>query len=228
MSDIEDEKGNDSDASYDDNSSIGDVSDDNDSIAIEGEIDEDELEFEDLAALELKVQEQRKRNTNTAIAHNDYDDEVENISVSSGSDDSSEEEDEDEYTERFKKIDATMKQEHIENYHNTCLQLNYQEIASLSVVVRNDRGEVIDPFHRTIPILTKYERARILGQRTKQINNGASIFVKPRQETLDGYLIALQELEEKKIPFIIRRPLPNGNSEYWKVKDLEYLHELAY
>ena len=32
-----------------------------------------------------------------------------------------------------------------------------------------------------------------------------------------------KELEEKKIPFIIRRPLPNGGSEYWNVSDLELL-----
>ena len=40
---------------------------------------------------------------------------------------------------------------------------------------------------------------------------------------LNGIRIAEKELEEKKIPFIIRRPLPNGGSEYWKVEDLENL-----
>jgi hypothetical protein len=29
------------------------------------------------------------------------------------------------------------------------------------------------------------------------------------------------ELKQKRIPFIIRRPLPNGGSEYWRVQDLE-------
>ena len=29
------------------------------------------------------------------------------------------------------------------------------------------------------------------------------------------------ELKLKRIPFIIRRPLPNGGSEYWKIQDLE-------
>jgi DNA-directed RNA polymerase subunit K/omega len=38
---------------------------------------------------------------------------------------------------------------------------------------------------------------------------------------IDGYLIALKELEQKRIPFIIQRPLPNGTSEYWRVSDLE-------
>ena len=41
---------------------------------------------------------------------------------------------------------------------------------------------------------------------------------------IDGYTIALQELKEGKIPFIIRRPLPNGASEYWKINDLERLY----
>ena len=40
---------------------------------------------------------------------------------------------------------------------------------------------------------------------------------------IDGLTIAEEELKQKKIPFIIRRPLPNGASEYWKVKDLEML-----
>ena len=38
-----------------------------------------------------------------------------------------------------------------------------------------------------------------------------------------AHLIALKELEEKKIPVIIRRPIPNGASEYWHLKDLEIL-----
>jgi len=40
---------------------------------------------------------------------------------------------------------------------------------------------------------------------------------------IDGYLIALKELDQKKIPFIIQRPLPNGGSEYWRLCDLEML-----
>jgi hypothetical protein len=36
-------------------------------------------------------------------------------------------------------------------------------------------------------------------------------------------LIALKEYEEKKIPFIIKRPLPNGGCEFWRFADLEIL-----
>ena len=91
----------------------------------------------------------------------------------------------------------------------------------MSKVVRNAQGIIIDLLHRTIPFLTKYEKARILGQRAKQINSGAYPFVKVPENVIDGYIIAEMELKQKRIPFIIRRPLPNGGSEYWKVQDLE-------
>ena len=47
--------------------------------------------------------------------------------------------------------------------------------------------------------------------------------VQTEPSVIDGYLIALKEFEEKKIPYIIKRPLPNGGCEYWKLSDLEIL-----
>jgi hypothetical protein len=40
---------------------------------------------------------------------------------------------------------------------------------------------------------------------------------------IDGYVIAQIELEQKRIPFIIRRPIPGGGCEYWNLKDLEMI-----
>jgi hypothetical protein len=40
---------------------------------------------------------------------------------------------------------------------------------------------------------------------------------------INGMLIAEKELYEKVLPFIIRRPLPNGGSEYWHMSDLELI-----
>ena len=64
---------------------------------------------------------------------------------------------------------------------------------------------------------------RVLGQRTKQINSGSQSFVEVPPHILDGYVIAEKELLEKKLPFIIQRPLPGGGQEYWHLKDLEIL-----
>ena len=90
--------------------------------------------------------------------------------------------------------------------------------------MRDTHNIIIDDLHKTIPFLTKYEKARILGQRAKQIDSGASPFVKVPDNIIDGYIIAEIELQEKKIPFIIRRPIPGGGSEYWNLKDLEIIN----
>ena len=72
--------------------------------------------------------------------------------------------------------------------------------------------------------MSKYEKTRILGQRAKQLNSGNKPFIVVPKNIMDGYLIAQEELMQKKLPFIIRRPLPNGGSEYWRIKDLEILY----
>ena len=123
----------------------------------------------------------------------------------------------------FNKFSKELKDNYLVNFHPESKNHNYEEIRALAQVKRNTKNVIVDELHKTIPILTKYERARILGQRAKQIDSGAKPFVHIDKTINDGYLIATRELEEKKIPFIIRRPLPNGGSEYWKVQDLEII-----
>ena len=134
--------------------------------------------------------------------------------------DDDEEDDDENYLQKF---DETLKTNIIADYHPELKQHNNDEVDVLSNVVRDKNGLIIDPLHRTIPILTKYEKARILGERAKQLNSGATPFVEVESSIIDGYLIALKEFDEKKIPFIIKRPLPNGGCEYWKLKDLEFI-----
>jgi len=126
-------------------------------------------------------------------------------------------------SEYFQKLKSNVRESYVDTYHPETMSHNYDEIQTLARVVRNSAGVIVDDLHRTIPIMTKYEKTRILGQRAKQINEGAPTFIKIDSTVIDGYLIAVKELEQKKTPFIIRRPLPNGGSEYWRVQDLEIL-----
>lgn len=130
----------------------------------------------------------------------------------------------DDMDKKLKKFDSEVRDEYLANFHPECMMQNYDEIYNLARVVRDDRGIIVDELHKTLPILTKYERTRVLGQRAKQINDGGTPFVKVPEGVIDGYLIALKELEEKKIPFIIRRPLPNRGSEYWHLEDLQVVN----
>lgn len=132
--------------------------------------------------------------------------------------------DEDELNENYlQKLDHDVKQNIISEFHPELNTHSMEEVEASCTVIRDDRGVIIDPLHRTIPFVTRYEKARAIGERAKQINSGAKPFVEIDQSMIDGYLIALKEFEEKKIPFIIRRPLPNGTSEYWRLSDLEII-----
>jgi DNA-directed RNA polymerase subunit K/omega len=123
----------------------------------------------------------------------------------------------------LQKFDKEITKDYIMDFHPECLNHNYDEIKALSKVTRDEFNIIIDPLHKTIPFLTKYEKARILGQRSKQIECGAKPLVKVPENIIDSYLIAELELEQKAMPFIIRRPIPSGGSEYWNLKDLEYI-----
>lgn len=136
-------------------------------------------------------------------------------------DDDDEDDNDDEYLQKF---NHEINKNYIDEFHPECLIHNYDEISKLTMVIRDKDGIIIDPFHRTIPFLTKYEKTRVLGQRAKQIENGAKPFINVPENIIDSYVIAELELKEKKIPFIIRRPLPSGSSEYWNLKDLEIVH----
>ena len=135
------------------------------------------------------------------------------------------EEDDNELDDSYlQKFDTELVKNYIDEFHPECLNHNYEEIRKMSVVTKNPDGIIVDPLHKTIPYLTKYERARILGQRATQIENGAKPMVNIGDGSIiDSYIIADLELREKKIPFIIRRPIPGGGSEYWNLKDLEFI-----
>ena len=171
-------------------------SDDDSDIEVEGDGDEPNVQSKPVKA--------NKGKKPTAIIDEDDDDEY------------------DEYDENYlQKFDNEVIRNYVNSFHPECMNHNYEEIAKLSIVVKNSDGIIVDPLHRTIPYLTKYERARVLGQRAKQIETGAKPLVKVPESIVDGYIIAELELREKKIPFIIRRPIPGGGCEYWSIRDLE-------
>jgi len=150
---------------------------------------------------------------------------IENEEDEDDEDDEDDEEDSDEDDDiDLKKFDIDLNNNVLNSYHPSTKQISYEEVLALSKITRNSKGLIIDPFHTTIPILSRYEFAKIIGIRTKQLNHGSTPFIDNLDPNIiDGYTIAMKEFKLKKIPFIIKRPLPNGINEYWNVKDLEYV-----
>lgn len=209
------------DESDDESSVITDIDD------INSEVDEDEEDLSDLEGVE-ETKEGENPLTNMPGSkrekkqiYTERDDDGDGKYLEMNNEDDGEEESDTEDENYLMKFDKEVRENYIVNFHPESIIHNYSEIQSLIQVVRDKSGMIVDPLHRTVPFLTKYEQTRIIGQRTKQLNNGAKPFIKVDENIIDGYVIALKELEQKKIPFIIRRPLPNGGSEYWKLEDLQ-------
>ncbi len=77
-----------------------------------------------------------------------------------------------------------------------------------------------DPNHTSLPFLTVYERTKILGTRANQIADGAKPFVKVPEHMTEPLEIAKLELEQRRLPFIVKRPMPDGTFEYWRLSDM--------
>ena len=87
-------------------------------------------------------------------------------------------------------------------------------------------SRMVPPDQRTTKaILTKYERVRLLSDRTTQLTRGAKPMVK-NVELLTSKQIAELELKYDVIPLKIRRPLPDNTYEIWWTKELMHDREL--
>jgi DNA-directed RNA polymerase subunit K/omega len=104
--------------------------------------------------------------------------------------------------------------ESILDYKETVLQ----KLPLTSVLPGSE--SVLDQNHKSPPFLTQYEKTRVLGFRANQLAQGAPPFINVPPHILQTLDIARMELAEKKLPFIIKRPMPDGTFEYWRLRDL--------
>ena len=187
--------------------------------------EEDEIDINDDSDVEPDINENfdnddelisnlnGKNKVNGKVENTGYDDNISPINSDVDSDD-------EDYLQKF---DENIRKNFIENNHPECLIDNLHLVESLSKITRNNDGIIIDDYHKTVPFLTKYEKTRVIGQRIQQLNNGAKVYVNVSDDIIDNNVIAEMELKEKKIPFIIRRPLPDNTFEYWNLQDLELI-----
>jgi DNA-directed RNA polymerase I, II, and III subunit RPABC2 len=105
--------------------------------------------------------------------------------------------------------------------HPEC-KLDYieQVISKINAVYLPPSNDKVDINHRTYPFLTNFEKTKIIGLRANQISKGSVPFIDVPKHITDVRDIARLELEQKRLPFIIKRPLPNGTFEYWRLTDL--------
>lgn len=97
------------------------------------------------------------------------------------------------------------------------------EKLSLKSVPPNVGDADVDINHKSMPWVQQFEKATILGKRTNQLAQGARPFIVVPPHVTSTLEIARLEFEQRRLPFIIKRPMPDGSFEYWRLSDLMIL-----
>lgn len=121
------------------------------------------------------------------------------------------------------KFDKDVKTDYILQEHSETIKIDNATLSKYLNITRDNNGNIVDNFHKTIPILTKFELTKVLGLRVKQLNTNSKPYIKINENITDNYSIANLELRQHMLPFIIKRPLPNNTFEYWKLSDLQII-----
>ena len=115
-----------------------------------------------------------------------------------------------------------LSEKEIEVIDKACKLIEQREIISKNlehepVEIVSESGDIIlGP-----PTLTRFEKARILGARALQLSLGAPHFIEIPKNASTSLEIAMEELNRKEIPIIIRRILPNGDFQNIPMQQFE-------
>jgi DNA-directed RNA polymerase I, II, and III subunit RPABC2 len=142
-------------------------------------------------------------------SENESESESDNDSSKDKEGDNNDDDNEDNYIDN----EETMSKKCYKKYVSMEDDINLEEIFG-------DEENIIKEDRLTKPILTKYERVRILSTRIKQLAQGAKPMLK-NYAGLSSKEMALEELKHKIIPIIIERPVPNVGIEKWKLSELD-------
>ena len=153
--------------------------------------------------------------TNTAKTHKDIDSEDQSNSidkkVAKPLDDALEK-----AIELFRKVreggNADLTEKEIAEIDKECNIIKNREIITKDLphkmveITSKDGQIVIGP-----PMLTRFEKARIMGARALQLSLGAPVFIEIPKNATTSLEIAMEELKQRVIPIVIKRTLPNGD-----------------
>jgi DNA-directed RNA polymerase I, II, and III subunit RPABC2 len=185
-------------------------------MAAGGEEFDDVIQSGDEEIEENEIPDDPETDDEQSIENDNHD----NNSDDEESDNESETDNVDDIAEENEETQTTNEEEHDNNYE---YKVEPTDTIYRKLEIRyNKKGEIDCPYHRSSPFMTKYEYNNILVARIKMLENGHRPFVKVyhNKDKIQLRDIAIQELKEKKLPFIVKRPFPNGRFEYWRVKDL--------
>ncbi len=94
-------------------------------------------------------------------------------------------------------------------------------------VFRTEVVESVAQPRKTRGYYTKYEYTALVAMRAQQLADGAKPLVEltgiRTGDPLFVWIVAKREVEQRKLPFLVRRQRPDGTAEFWSTQELEIL-----
>ena len=128
--------------------------------------------------------------------------------------------------EQYRKIremsDVELTEKELAQIDKECEIIKNREIITQDtehkpVEIVSDDGKVITG----PPTLTRFEKARIMGARALQLSLGAPVFIEIPKNATTSLEIAMEELNQRVIPIVIRRTLPNSDYQNIPISKFE-------
>jgi len=119
-------------------------------------------------------------------------------------------------------IDSKLSEENQAKIDKECEIIKNREIIERDPI--HDPIEIINkkgPVNTGPPTLTRFEKARIMGARALQLSLGAPSFIEIPKGASTSLEIAMEELNKRLIPIVIKRTLPNGDYQNIPLEQFE-------
>lgn len=108
----------------------------------------------------------------------------------------------------------------LNTHHPECLLDYREEVLKKLPLSAFPADSGVDKKHKSVPYLTLFEKTKLLGFRANQLAQGSVSFIHVPAHVTDVLEIAALELEQKRLPYILKRPMPDGSFEYIRLADL--------
>lgn len=94
-------------------------------------------------------------------------------------------------------------------------------------IFRTEVADSIKEVRTTREYFTKYEYTALIATRAQQLADGAKPLVElagiKASDPLFVWTVAKREIAQRKLPFLVRRQMPNGTSEFWSAQEMEVM-----
>jgi DNA-directed RNA polymerase subunit K/omega len=98
--------------------------------------------------------------------------------------------------------------------------LDYAEVIEPLIQLEEIVPSGGDKHHKSQPFLSLYEKTKILSFRSNQLAQGARPYITVPEHLTNVLEIAKLELTQRRLPYIVKRPMPDRSFEYWRLSDL--------